>query len=75
MVLVGVEEVTIVVGYRKDAIQYACGSHFGELKIKYIESTVFDRTGSALPMNREPRTFTSVRVVDVIVLNEAGMIA
>ncbi|MGY4485452.1 NDP-sugar pyrophosphorylase family protein [Bradyrhizobium sp. LM3.2] len=44
---VGVEEVTIVVGYRKDAIQYACGSHFGELKIKYVESTVFDRTGSA----------------------------
>lgn len=44
---VGVEEVTIVVGYRKDAIQYACGSRFGELEIKYVESTVFDRTGSA----------------------------
>lgn len=44
---VGVQEVTIVVGYRKDAIQYACGSNFGELRIKYVESTVFDRTGSA----------------------------
>lgn len=44
---VGVEEVTIVVGYRKDAIQYACGSRFGGLEINYVESTVFDRTGSA----------------------------
>lgn len=44
---VGVEEVTIVVGYRKDAIQYACGGRFGRLEINYVESTVFDRTGSA----------------------------
>ncbi|MCG5487491.1 MAG: phosphocholine cytidylyltransferase family protein [Sinorhizobium meliloti] len=44
---VGVTEVTIVVGYRKDAIEYACGSHFGNLQINYVESTVFDRTGSA----------------------------
>ncbi|WP_024519927.1 phosphocholine cytidylyltransferase family protein [Bradyrhizobium sp. Tv2a-2] len=44
---VGVEEVTIVVGYRKDAIQYACGHRFGALKISYVESSVFDRTGSA----------------------------
>ncbi|QQO35626.1 phosphocholine cytidylyltransferase family protein [Bradyrhizobium diazoefficiens] len=44
---VGVEEVTIVVGYRKDAIQYACGSCFGKLKIKYVESSVFAHTGSA----------------------------
>nr|WP_276326856.1 phosphocholine cytidylyltransferase family protein [Bradyrhizobium valentinum] len=44
---VGVKEVTIVVGYRKDDIQYACGSRFGELEIKYVESSVFDRTGSA----------------------------
>ncbi|KRQ16248.1 hypothetical protein AOQ71_06705 [Bradyrhizobium manausense] len=28
---VGVEKVTVVVGYRKDAIQYACGIRFGEL--------------------------------------------
>lgn len=44
---VGVEEVTIIVGYRKDAIQYACGSRFGRIEINYVESTVFDRTGSA----------------------------
>ncbi|MCP3417880.1 phosphocholine cytidylyltransferase family protein [Bradyrhizobium brasilense] len=44
---VGVEDVTIVVGYRKDAIQYACGNRFGELEINYVESSVFDRTGSA----------------------------
>lgn len=44
---VGVEEVTIVVGYRKDAIQYACGKRFGRLEINYVESTVFDKTGSA----------------------------
>lgn len=44
---VGVEEVTIVVGYRKDAIQYACGRRFGGLDIDYVESSVFDKTGSA----------------------------
>lgn len=44
---VGVEDVTIVVGYRKDAIQYACGTRFGNLQITYVESPVFDRTGSA----------------------------
>lgn len=44
---IGVEEVTIVVGYRKDAIQYACGSRFEKLKINYVESSVFDHTGSA----------------------------
>ncbi|MFQ3453228.1 phosphocholine cytidylyltransferase family protein [Bradyrhizobium sp. UFLA01-814] len=44
---VGVEEVTIVVGYRKDAIQYACGTHFAGVQIHYVESSVFDRTGSA----------------------------
>jgi NDP-sugar pyrophosphorylase family protein len=44
---VGVDEVTIVVGYRKDAIQYACGSRFGDIRIKYMESSVFDHTGSA----------------------------
>lgn len=44
---VGVEEVTIVVGYRKDAIQYACGNRFGDITIRYVESSVFDHTGSA----------------------------
>ncbi|UVO30487.1 phosphocholine cytidylyltransferase family protein [Bradyrhizobium arachidis] len=47
---VGVEEVTIVVGYRKDAIQYACGRRFGELKINYLETSVFDCTGSAFSL-------------------------
>lgn len=44
---IGATEVTIVVGYRKDAIEYACGSRFGNLQINYVESSVFDRTGSA----------------------------
>ncbi|MDA9391959.1 hemolysin activation protein [Bradyrhizobium sp. CCBAU 45394] len=44
---IGVEEVTLVVGYRKDAIQYACGHRFGALAINYVESSAFDRTGSA----------------------------
>ncbi|MFK4492461.1 NDP-sugar pyrophosphorylase family protein [Bradyrhizobium sp. USDA 336] len=43
---VGVEEVTLVVGYRKHAIQYACGHRFGTLAINYVESSAFDRTGS-----------------------------
>ncbi|WP_432284976.1 phosphocholine cytidylyltransferase family protein [Aminobacter sp. BA135] len=45
--MVGVEAVTIVVGYRKDAIEYSCGNCFGSLDISYVESDVFDRTGSA----------------------------
>ncbi|MEZ2146716.1 phosphocholine cytidylyltransferase family protein [Bradyrhizobium sp. DN5] len=44
---VGVEQVTIVVGYRKDAIQDACGSRFDRVAVKYVESSVYDRTGSA----------------------------
>ncbi|MFC0804779.1 phosphocholine cytidylyltransferase family protein [Ensifer sp. P24N7] len=44
---VGVEEVTIVIGYRKDDIQYSCGNHFGNLEISYVESPVFNKTGSA----------------------------
>ncbi|GLR91401.1 phosphocholine cytidylyltransferase family protein [Bradyrhizobium iriomotense] len=47
---VGIGEVTIVVGYRKDAIQYACGRRFGKLKINYLESSVFDCTGSAFSL-------------------------
>lgn len=43
----GVDDVTIVVGYRKDAIQYSCGSRFGNIGISYVESNVFDKTGSA----------------------------
>lgn len=44
---IGVKDVTIVVGYRKDAIEYACGQRFGSLEINYVESSVFDKTGSA----------------------------
>jgi choline kinase len=44
---VGVREVTIVVGYRKDAIQYACGERFAGIDISYIPSSAFERTGSA----------------------------
>ncbi|WP_392712534.1 sugar phosphate nucleotidyltransferase [Rhizobium ruizarguesonis] len=47
---VGVREATIVVGYRKDAIQYACGHRFGGVEINYVESAVFDRTGSAFSL-------------------------
>lgn len=43
----GVRSVTIVVGYRKDAIEYACGERFAGVDIDYVESTVYDRTGSA----------------------------
>lgn len=43
----GVRRATIVVGYRKDAIEYACGSSFAGVAIDYVASTVFDRTGSA----------------------------
>ncbi|TNM65351.1 phosphocholine cytidylyltransferase family protein [Aliirhizobium smilacinae] len=44
---VGVRQATIVVGYRKEIIQLSCGSRFGSVDIDYIESEVFDRTGSA----------------------------
>lgn len=43
----GVRHATIVVGYRKDAIQYACGARFGGVDIHYVESTVYATTGSA----------------------------
>lgn len=44
---VGVTEVTIVVGYRKHAIQYAIGAHYGAMAVRYIESERFAETGSA----------------------------
>jgi NDP-sugar pyrophosphorylase family protein len=44
---VGIREVTIVVGYRKELIERSCGQEFAGIHIKYIESSVFDRTGSA----------------------------
>ncbi|QOZ36352.1 phosphocholine cytidylyltransferase family protein [Bradyrhizobium sp. CCBAU 53421] len=44
---VGVVEATIVVGYRKDAIQYACDRRYANMDINYIENAAFERTGSA----------------------------
>ena len=44
---IGVGEVTIVVGYRQEAIRQSCGGSFAGLRIDYIESSAFDRTGSA----------------------------
>lgn len=46
---VGVEEITIVVGYRKDAIQYSCGNHFGNLAINYVESRFSTRPAMRIP--------------------------
>ena len=44
---IGVRDVTIVVGYRKDAIEYVFGGEFCGMSIRYVESDAFDRTGSA----------------------------
>ncbi len=44
---VGVTEVTIVVGYRKHAIQFAIGAQFGAMEVRYIENDRFAETGSA----------------------------
>lgn len=43
----GVQETTIVVGYRHESIKRCCTDTFAGMRISYIESTVFDRTGSA----------------------------
>lgn len=43
----GVRETTLVVGYRKEAIRASCGDRFAGMAIRYVESTVFDQTGSA----------------------------
>ncbi|WP_407151191.1 phosphocholine cytidylyltransferase family protein [Bradyrhizobium sp. ORS 86] len=56
---VGVEEVTLVVGYRKDAIQYACDRRFGAIEINYVESSAYDRTGSAYSLWLARRTLLS----------------
>ncbi len=47
---VGITQATIVVGYRKEAIQRSCGTRFGGIDIAYVESSVFDRTGSAFSL-------------------------
>jgi NDP-sugar pyrophosphorylase family protein len=43
----GVTETTVVVGYRKDDIMASCGDTFDGMNITYVESSVFERTGSA----------------------------
>lgn len=43
----GVRETAIVVGYRADSIERAYGTEFLGMRLTYVHSTVFDRTGSA----------------------------
>ncbi|WFU14859.1 phosphocholine cytidylyltransferase family protein [Bradyrhizobium sp. CB3481] len=43
----GIGEATIVVGYRKEAIEQSCGHRFENVDIKYVHNPIFDRTGSA----------------------------
>ena len=44
---IGVQETTLVVGYRKDDIVASCGKNFHGMRITYVESSSYDRTGSA----------------------------
>lgn len=44
---IGVKETAIVVGYRSEAIKHCCGDSFAGMRISYVESNAFDRTGSA----------------------------
>lgn len=44
---IGVRETTLVVGYRHETIEQHCGNSFAGMRIDYVESDVFDRTGSA----------------------------
>ncbi|MET4121232.1 NDP-sugar pyrophosphorylase family protein [Bradyrhizobium sp. JR1.5] len=43
----GTRKATIVVGYRKEAIEQSCGHRFEEVDIDYVHNPIFDRTGSA----------------------------
>src|SRR5262249_53581206 len=43
----GVTEATVVVGYRKELIRQSIGSSFSDVDITYVDSSVFDSTGSA----------------------------
>jgi NDP-sugar pyrophosphorylase family protein len=43
----GVKETTLVVGYRREAIKRCCGDTFEGMRIVYVDSDAFDRTGSA----------------------------
>jgi NDP-sugar pyrophosphorylase family protein len=44
---VGVRDVTIIVGYRREVIERSCGNEFAGVRISYIPSAVYDCTGSA----------------------------
>jgi NDP-sugar pyrophosphorylase family protein len=44
---IGVREITLVVGYRRDVIESSCGKEFAGVRITYVPSDVYDRTGSA----------------------------
>lgn len=44
---IGVEEATLVVGYRSEAIQALCGEECCGVRITYATSSVYERTGSA----------------------------
>jgi NDP-sugar pyrophosphorylase family protein len=43
----GIRRTTLVVGYRKEVIERSCGRRFANMDVTYIESDVFDQTGSA----------------------------
>lgn len=43
----GIRQATVVVGYRKDAIEQSCGHRFEGVDIEYVHNPIFDRTGSA----------------------------
>lgn len=47
LAVVGVEAVTIVVGYRQDDIRSLVGDRFGTIAIYYVEAPDFSTTGSA----------------------------
>ncbi|MBM0105963.1 phosphocholine cytidylyltransferase family protein [Steroidobacter sp. S1-65] len=46
----GVRETAIVVGYRSDAVEGVYGDHFRGMRLSYVRSDVFERTGSAYSM-------------------------
>lgn len=43
----GIRRATIVVGYRKEAIEGSCRSRFEDVEIDYVHNPIFDQTGSA----------------------------
>ena len=43
----GVRDTAIVVGYRSETIEAAYGDSFHGMRLSYIRSSVFERTGSA----------------------------